>query len=107
MTTATAPSGSIELPEECRRCRAAKSIGRIALFALVGVAFSFGAAWFIALFPVVGVFLGVLGVLLMLRTLITLFTTTSPRRALMSLGISTGVGFVVSAAVGFVVRLVG
>lgn len=90
--------------EECRRCRAARSIGRIALFIVAGVAFSLATSWVIARFPAVGLVLSVLGVLLLVRSLVRLFSTASPMQAATQLGISLGMGALVSALVALIAR---
>ncbi|MGE3856468.1 MAG: hypothetical protein AB7G21_05885 [Dehalococcoidia bacterium] len=87
---------------ECRRCRAARSIGRIALFVVGGVAASLAISWVIAQVPVLGVVLAVLGILLLARSVVRLFSTTTPVRAATQLGISLGIGALVSALAALV-----
>ncbi|MEI7925649.1 MAG: hypothetical protein WCI61_05630 [Chloroflexota bacterium] len=98
-TTATLPARTAPPEEECRRCRAARSIGRIALFILGGLASSFAISWVTARYPSVGIVLSVLGVLLLARSLVRLFSTTSPMQAATQIGISLGIGAAVSGLV--------
>ena len=105
-STATLPaSASAILPvEESRRARATRAVGRIALFVATGVVFSLATSWVIARFPALGLVLSVLGVLLLVRSLVRLFSTTSPIQAATQLGISIGMGALVSAIVALVAR---
>ncbi|MFA7250053.1 MAG: hypothetical protein WC273_10530 [Dehalococcoidia bacterium] len=89
---------------ECRRCRAARSIGRIALFVVGGVAASLAISWVITLVPALGVVLAVLGILLLARSVVRLFSATTPIRAATQLGISIGIGSLVSALAALVAR---
>jgi hypothetical protein len=89
---------------ECRRCRAARSIGRIALFVVGGVAASLAISWVIALVPALGVVLAVLGILLLARSVVRLFSATTPVRAATQLGISLGLGALVSALAALIAR---
>lgn len=101
--TSTAALPRLETPEEeCRRCRAARSIARIALFVVAGVVSSLAISWVVALFPALGIALAVLGVLLLARTVVRLFSTTTPVRAATQLGISLGIGALVSALAALV-----
>lgn len=103
-TTATVPRRTLGPDEECRRCRAARSLGRIAVFVAGGVLFALALSWVVARYPALGVVLGVVGVLLLVRSLVRLFTTTSPVQAATQLGIALGIGALVSALTALIVR---
>jgi len=104
--TATALPAQTAPEEECRRCRAARAIGRILLFAVVGVVAALAISWVTARWPFVGVVLGVLGMVLLVRSLARVFTSRSPVQAATQLGLSLGIGAAVSALVSFLVPLV-
>ena len=104
MTTATRLPARAAPEEECRRCRAGRVIGRIVLFTVAGVAFSLAVSWVTARYPWAGVVLMALGIVLLLRSVAKIFTSTSPVRAATQLGLSLGIGAVVSALVALVVR---
>lgn len=100
-TTATLPRAAAP-EEDCRRCRAARSLGRIALFVVGGVAASLAISWVVSRVPALGIVLAVLGILLLARSLVRLFSTTTPVRAATQLGISLGIGAVISALAALV-----
>lgn len=104
-TTATLPARTAPPEEECRRCRAARSLGRIALFVIGGLVFSLAISWVTARWPLVGVALSVIGIVLLVRSLVRLFTTSSPVQAATQLGLSLGVGALVSALAAAVATL--
>lgn len=103
---ASAPPLPAATDDECRRCRAARSIARIVLFMVVGVVVALAVSWVTTRVPALGIALAILGVLGLLRTLVRLFSSLSPTQALMRLGVSLGIGFATSTVVGFVVTSV-
>lgn len=111
MTLATSPTPStsttapIDVPEEeCRRCRATRAVARIALFIVGGIVFSLVISWIVARVPVIGALLSIVGIVFMARTLLRLFTTTTPVRAATQLGISLGTSSLISAIVAWIAR---